>query len=499
MKDETPENNQWRAPLVEGIYAYLLRNPLRFHMPAHKGRGNEWFLRVLGRRVMDVDLSEVRGLDVLGEPAGVIREAEALAAEAFGADHTFFSVNGSSAGLAALMISCCRPGDRVALPRNIHRSAVTGLVLSGAIPVFVEPELDDDLGVVVATTPESYKAAFESVSSLRMALVIHPTYEGFVSDVFQIVRLAHERGIIVVADEAHGGHFRFHESLPPTALEAGVDATVQGLHKTCGSLTQTSMVHIRGGGIHVGRLASALRLLQTTSPSYPLMASLDLARRTLAQEGERRLGEAIELSAEVRNVARSLGMYSPGSDRLPGRGVIAADPTKVLVNGRGIGLPSRLVVEILRDEYAVEPEYHDEWNILFMVTIGDTREAIASLCNGLRAGVQAHKGANDAGTSEDDKGISLATLKIITECKDFYMSPREAYFSDRVAVEPAKAPGRIAAETVCVYPPGVVLLAPGQAIRAPAVDALEYLHESGLRLEGLAGTEPLRIWVVGNE
>lgn len=491
--------NQFRVPLVEGIYSYIAKNPLRFHMPAHKGSVDPSFLRVFGRKIFDIDLTELPGLDYLGEPSGLIREAEALAAEAFGADHTFFSVNGSSLGIVALMMSCCHPGDKVVLPRNVHRSVITGLVLSGAVPLFVEPDVDDGLGLIVGSSVESYLALFESTPGLKMALIIHPTYEGFVSDISSVVQLAHAKGIVVISDEAHGGHFGFHEELPPTALESGVDATVQGLHKTCGSLTQTAMIHVRGQRIDVDRLRSALRLLQSTSPSYPLMASLDLIRRTLVFEGCKRLGRAIELSNAARVAIRSLGIYCPGNDRLPGRGVIGVDPMKILTNGRSIGLPASVIVKTLRTEYGIEPECYDDWNILFIVSMADSGETVESLCRGFRAALETPDREFVPDSTAGCGGIADTILRIESRLGNFRLTPREAYVSDRIMVDVDEAVGRILAEPICVYPPGIVLVVPGQLLDENAVESLLRLHGNGAKLTGLACAEPLRIWVVKNE
>ncbi|MFN5893855.1 MAG: aminotransferase class I/II-fold pyridoxal phosphate-dependent enzyme, partial [Dolichospermum sp.] len=293
--------NQNQTPLIEALKACTTRSHAPFYTPGHKrGQGiSPIFSDLLGKDVFRADLTELTELDNLFTPQSVILAAQELAAEAFGAEKTWFLVNGSTCGIAAAILATCRMGEKIILPRNVHSSVISGLILSGAIPIFINPEYDEYLDITYSIRPELVKAALIKHPDTKAVLIVYPTYNGVCGDIKAISHLTNQYNIPLIVDEAHGAHFHFHPQLPTSALTAGADLTIQSIHKTLGAMTQASMLHIQGNRIDIDRINKALQLVQSTSPSFILLASLDAARHQMAIHGKKLMSQTWELAQEA--------------------------------------------------------------------------------------------------------------------------------------------------------------------------------------------------------
>lgn len=454
------------APLFEALLAYreAVRAPM--HVPGHKmGRAAppEW-RSFFGEQALSIDLTEAPGLDDLHAPEGVIARAQSLAAAAFGADRSFFLVGGTTAGLHALILAACRPGEALAVPRHAHRSVLGALVLAGVRPHWVRVAFDPEFGVATQPDAASLEAALQGAAA---ALLVNPTYYGISAGLAEAIQQVHRHGLPVLVDEAHGSHFRFHPALPPAALDLGADGVVQSLHKTGGSLTQSSICHLgRGSRIGGERLQEMLRLVQTTSPSYLLMASLDVARRELALRGKELWERALTLADEARRRLSAI------------RGIRVApadDPTKLLIDVRGRGISGFEAAEILWQRGGVAVEASGFTWVLAVVTPGDTAESVRLLVDGVAA--------LPVGSRRFEMPGEPPWPEVV-------VPPREAYLGKKVFISLKEASGRVAAEFVAPYPPGIPVVAPGERL-TPAV--LEYLQRATLAGHHLQGPADPRL------
>lgn len=460
-------------------------------MPGHKqGRGASAALAQSLGVALSIDLTEVDGLDDLHAPAGVIEEAQRLAAEAAGGRQSFFLVNGTTAGILALLLAVAGEGvagegRTVLIPRNAHRSVTAGLILSGARPAYLRPCYDADLDLALGIAPSTVAEALARHPDACALMLINPTFHGFAPSVEEITRIC--GNIPVLVDEAHGAHFAFHPGFPVSALRAGAAATVQSWHKTAGSLTQSSMLHL-GQGIEAGRVAAMLRLVQSTSPSYLLMVSLDLARREMALSGRQTLDRALSLATEARRRIEALpGLRCPGPDMVGRPGVAAFDPTKLLIDTRDTGLSGFQVSEYLMRQ-GIALESAGSGYVLAMVTIGDTPETIAAIIKALsdlprQGGLRGFDGHRLSGT---ESGVRSSVPRPLGEppIPPQAMTPRQAYLSPKEPVALERARGRISGEMVAPYPPGIPVLCPGEVIDEQALDYLLMLRSRGAHLQG---------------
>ena len=466
-------NRQGRAPLFEALYEHASKNPAGFHIPGHgQGKGlPEDLLALGGQALFTFDLTELPGLDNLHNPRGPIAQAQDLAAKIYGADRSFFLVNGTSVGIHALLTALAGRGE-VIVPRNAHRSVLGGMVISGADPVYVLPEVIPEFGVDCGVAPLKIRRALETHPGAAVVLAVRPNFYGVAPDLAGQALAAHEAGKPIIVDEAHGAHLRFHPDLPQDAMATGADASVQSTHKLGGSLGQSSMLHLREGLAGADAVAAALRLLQTTSPSYILMASLDLARRQMALHGEALLEKALCLARSVRErLSRIRGLRVLTSDYLP-EGFFGLDATKLVISVRGLGLTGYQVNEQLAGRYNVFVEMADANNIVAFISIGTTRDECDALVNALED------------IAARDK---LPVKEALPGAPSGYrkrMKPRDAWFSPSQKVPLAEARGRICAEAVAVYPPGIPAVNPGEEITAEVHEYLTLVSNMGLPCQG---------------
>lgn len=495
-----------RSPLLGALYNMTATLPM--HMPGHK-RNPSWGAHVSGfgkKGIYDLDFTEVPGLDDLHAPEGIIFQAQKLAALCFKAKHTFFLVNGATVGITAAIMACCKEGDKVLVPRNAHRCVFEGLVLSGATPVYFQPEYNLDLSVPLGPQPGHIHdlIAREKPSAL---ILIHPTYHGAGCDL-SLIQAAKENEIFTIVDESHGSHFCFDSRLPMSAVEAGADIVVHSTHKTLGSLTQTGLLHLAADTLDPEHMAAVLSLLQSTSPSYPLMASLDAMRADLVCEGTDIVGRAVDLAMELRKRISRIKGFSCGELDSNCGGVLnyGYDPTKILLQSsllKGFELGA-----LLRREYNIYPELEEERFVLLMITVGDTMEGIEQLIAALRDISSKQAGCLKADGPIPDNMTMPGSIKPggrMFDCPTrpfdskghrsispafnllpkVVLSPRQAFYAPKQRSSLRKAAGQVSGSLVVPYPPGVPLLCPGEGISSEIVEYLYQIVGKNAHIQGL--------------
>ncbi len=510
--------SQAQTPLLTALAACGDRPHAAFYTPGHKrGQGISAALAaVMGESIFRVDLPELPELDNLFAPEGVIRDAQELAAEAFGAEHTWFLANGSTCGIQAAVLATCRPGDQILLPRNSHQAAIAALILSGAVPIFVQPEYDPDWGIAHSITPAGVAAALAQHPNIRAVMLLYPTYYGACGDVEAIAQLAHQHQIPLLVDEAHAAHFAFHPHLPTSALAAGADLTVQSIHKTLGALTQASMLHLHSQLIDPDRISRALQLVQSTSPSYLLLASLDAARQQMAQHGTALMSRTLELAAIAGDRLSQLPHLRVLAPK-PTPGCLTLDPTRLTVDVSGLRLTGFQADDLLHTQFGVTAELPGLHHLTFILSIGNTQEDIEQLVKGFEQLVSSRSGVDLSPSPLQReqlsgsppfqggfRGISDRSLErsldLLGELDFLHpnnshpnnpafnqnLTPRDAFFAPTETVPIAQAGDRIAAELVCPYPPGIPVLIPGDRISAEALRLLQQVLAAGGVITGCA-------------
>ncbi|MBP0981939.1 MAG: aminotransferase class I/II-fold pyridoxal phosphate-dependent enzyme [Oscillospiraceae bacterium] len=465
--------DQNRAPIYEALERFRDMRVVPFDVPGHKhGRGNPELTAFLGEKCVGIDVNSMKPLDNLCHPVSVIREAEILAADAFGAAHAFLMVGGTTSSVQSMVLSCCKRGDKIILPRNVHRSVINALVLCGAIPVYVNPEVNRRLGISLGMSREQVKKAIEANPDAVAVLVNNPTYYGICSDMRAIVKMAHDAGMLCLADEAHGTHFYFGENMPVSAMEAGADMASVSMHKSGGSLTQSSLLLI-GENMNPGHVRQIINLTQTTSGSYLLMSSLDISRRNLALRGKQVFRKVVEMAEYAREEINATGgYYAFGKELVNGDSVFDFDPTKLSVHTRDIGLAGIEVYDILRDEYDIQIEFGDIGNILAYLSIGDREQELERLVSALAEIRRRYQ--------RDSSGL-LSQEYIDPEV---VISPQQAFYAAKKSVPLAASAGFVCSEFVMCYPPGIPILAPGERITQDILDYIAYAKVKGCSMTG---------------
>jgi arginine decarboxylase len=474
------EDEQFRTPLFDAMVSLAESQKVSFHTPGHKsGKGIATrFRKFVGPRVFSIDLTTLDEVDSLQNPTGVIKEAQELAAKAAGADRSFFLVNGTTVGNHAMVASTTGPGDRVLIARNCHRSVLTGLIMSGAQPIFFQPSFDRDLMLTLNVTFDTVRQAIDANPGARALLLTSPNYYGLCADLEKIVPYAHDRGLMVFVDEAHGPHLKFNPKLPTSALEAGADMCVQSTHKIVGGMTQASMLHTNAGGVNLDDITNTLKLLQTTSPSYILMASLDLARMQMATEGKKLLNRTIKLSEDARaDINKLTGINCFTKDQAKRAGMADMDVTKLTITVSDMGLSGYHVSQTLNIRFGIQVEMADPFHVLVIVSIGDRQDDLNRLVEALKV-IAAETGLQGALLPLDKVHPPTLTNKGV-------MTPRRAFYSDSELVNVADSAGRVSTEIVTVYPPGIPLLVPGEEISQDALNYLRNMAGLGAIIDGL--------------
>jgi len=468
-----------KTPLFTALQQHAAGNPVQFHIPGHKkGRGADpEFRSFIGDNALSIDLINIVPLDDLHQPAGVIREAEQLAADAFGADHTLFSVQGTTGAIMTMLMSVCAPGDEIILPRNAHKSILSAVIFAGAIPVWVEPEKDTRLGIEHGVTPETVRQAIRRHPDSKAVLLINPTYYGTCVDLRRMVEMIHSHNMAVLVDEAHGTLLHFHDRLPMSAMQAGADMAATSVHKLGGSLTQSSVLNVKGDRASIDRVRTMMSMLTTTSTSYLLLASLDTARRQLALHGQALADRTIRLAEEARRQINAIPKLYCYGDEIRGHGGVSDyDPTKLCIHLGELPLTGFEAENWLRAAYNIEVELSTLTNILCLITLGDTEHETERLIHALR-----HLSA--AFGNREMPAVQTGAAAV-PEASQFSLPPREAFYahSERVGLE--QSIGRVITEFVYVYPPGIPILMPGQIITPEVMDYIRQHLKAGLPVKG---------------
>jgi lysine decarboxylase len=471
------------TPYLDALIEYADRDPGRFHVPGHKGGpGADPALReAFGDRMLELDIpAGVEGIDVGPDPADVpFQLAQRLAAEAWGAKRSWFLVNGGSGGNHALCLALAHAGDRVVVQRNVHSSIIDGLVLSGLRPRFCAPELDPELGIAHCLTPAALDAGLAAEPDAVAAMVVSPTYFGAVADIAALVEVAHSRGVPLIADEAWGAHMHFSSALPTAALECGADAVLSSVHKIVGSVTQSAILHLGDCGDRIDErvLDRAVTVIETTSPNAILTASLDAARRQAAVHGERLLAETVASLAELRDRIRATPGLDVLDDRIVGRaGVHAYDPLRLVIDVRGMGATGHRIARLMREQDDINLELYSENVVVAVFGIGE---------HAAKTGERLVDALEHAAARIGEEGEEpLPPFAEPPPWGPTELSPREAFLAAQEVVPFDDAEGRIAAESLAAYPPGVPNVLPGERLTRPTLDYIADSHAHGGLVRG---------------
>ena len=468
-----PYLSQTSAPIQEALERMKRARLVPFDVPGHKrGRGNPELVAFLGSACLDVDVNSMKMLDNLCHPVSVIRDAERLAAEAFRAAHAFFMVSGTTGSVQAMVLSAVGRGDKIIMPRNVHRSAINSLILCGAIPIYVNPGIDDILGIALGMRVEDVAAAIARHPDAKAVFVNNPTYYGICSDLRAITELAHAHGMKVLVDEAHGTHLYFSDRLPVAAMDAGADMAAISMHKSGGSLTQSSLL-LCSDSMPLGYVHQIINITQTTSASYLLLASLDISRRNLALRGREVVDKIIDLVAYARDEINAIGdYYAYGRELIDGAAVFDFDTTKLSIFTRPTGLAGIEVYDILRDDYDIQTEFGDIANLLAYVSVGDRPKDIERLVAALAEIRRNYR-------KDPSKTLKMEYIDPIVVC-----GPQDAFYAEKESLPIAKSCGRICSEFVMCYPPGIPILAPGEQITEEILTYIRYAKKKGCQITG---------------
>lgn len=468
-----------KIPILKSLWDYSKDQITYFHMPGHKG-GNVY--KKLGFDAFDfnllsMDVTEVPGIDNLHCPEEAIKEAQELAAQTFGADHTLFLVNGTTGGIYSMILAATNPGDKIIIPRNCHKS-VTGAVILGRLqPVYISPELDSLLNIASAISPEVVRKAVQEHPDAKAIVITNPTFYGVCSDLEKIAEIAHENNMLLLVDEAHGSHFGFHQELPKTALQCGADMVAQSTHKTLASMTQSSMLHVRSKRVDLDKLKLFLQLTQSTSPSHIMLASLDVSRYIMQHKGEELLQDVIYwcnwLRQEINGQSQ---LYCLSKADIGRAGIYDIDCTRITVNFNKLGISGTHGDDLLRKRFKVQVEMSDLNNIVAICSIGDSQESIKQLAKALVSIGKEHH------ISDVEKPKQV--LGAFDRIPSMKLLPWEAVYQEKEAVSIESCVGRICGEMIVPYPPGIPIIMPGEVINKDIIDYALMCRDNGIKING---------------
>lgn len=476
--------DQTRAPYYEAVMEYIQKGRTAFHMPGH-GRGRiapEELLNFYGENMFLGDLTEVQGLDYLHKPEGVIKEAQEIAADAFGADQSFFLVNGSTIGVIGMMMAAVNPHEKIILQRNTHRSAIAGLVLGQMEPVFIQTRFHPELNMMTGITPADLRDTIRAHPTAKAVLLTCPNYFGMSENTEELIKIARANNLIVLVDEAHGVHLHFHPDLPVSAVDLRADMVVQSLHKTMPSLTQTSILHLNGTLIDPRRVQTLLSYLQSSSPNYLFMVSMDCARRQFALSGEEILDKAIETADKARSRIKALHhLYSFREEIIDDKTICAFDPTKLTVCVKNAGYTGYEVEPLLNDKFNIEIELADLNNILCFITAGNTDQDIDHLFEALQF------------LDKNPREIIDKNITKLPRIPNSILDPWEVFSMKPITQDFEHADGEITYEVIAPYPPGIAYVVPGEIITQEVVDLVTELRAKGSVVQGVSPDNEVKI------
>ncbi|MFH0947534.1 MAG: aminotransferase class I/II-fold pyridoxal phosphate-dependent enzyme [Elusimicrobiota bacterium] len=470
------KTKQEAAPLFEAVYNHAKKRMVSFHTPGHKnGRSiDKKLLSFTGKNVYYFDVTVFPDVDSLHDPTKCIKQAQELMAKAYGVEQSLFLVNGSSSGNQAMFLSACNPGDSIILSRNIHKSVLSGIILSGLWPIWLQPKIDQNFDIILDAEPDQIDEAIKKFPEAKAVFITSPTYNGVTSDLLEIANICHKNNKLLLVDEAHGPHLRFHRDFPISAVEAGADMIVQSVHKILSALSQGSVLHINSDRIDLNRVKKVVSMLQTTSPNYLTLSSIDLARRQAVLHGEKLLGEIIAAAEYGRKkINRFKNFFCFTREDIRSRGY-DLDVTKLTVNVTKTGLSGLEIEDLLNEQYNIQIDCADLFNLIAVMGIGSTKADVQKLVNALED--------IDIKYHGNEKNWNLNLPSLTTE---MVITPRDVFFvknSKRVPLN--KAAGHISAQTLTPYPPGIPILIPGERITKEICDYLVELSSKNIRISG---------------
>ncbi len=478
-------DKQYKTPFFTKLKQYGEKNIAPFDVPGHKlGRIPNDLIDYTGKQVYLLDSNSPIGLDHLNKPTGVILESEQLMADACKADKAYFITNGTTIGILAMILTACKANDKIILPRNVHKSVINGLILSGAIPVFVKPNINKDLGIANDITYNNVEEAIQENPDAKAVFVINPTYFGVISDLVQITELAHKNNMLVLVDEAHGAQFYFSDKLPISAMEANADMTALSMHKTAGSFTQSSVILCKGILVDNSRLRSSLNMLQSTSPSSLLMASLDVARKTMYFEGAKKIDSLLTMAKAARmKLAKIPGIQVFDKDYFLKTNSFDYDETKIIIKVSDLGLSGFEVYNLVMKDSNIQLELAESHIVLAVLTIGTTKQHLERL-------VQAFRKLSNKYYKQRDK---LPKIEFTYQFPEAYTRPRDAYHAPKLAVTLDDALNEVCAEQVMIYPPGIPILIPGEIITQEVIEDIKFYTKKGSALQSDLGNNHIQI------
>ncbi|WP_314726280.1 aminotransferase class I/II-fold pyridoxal phosphate-dependent enzyme [uncultured Veillonella sp.] len=490
-------SNQERMPFVEALEAYRKEHFIPFHTPGHKiGVEAPPLLKDWMGPALPYDLGVMYALDDLHEPEGELKEAQELVAELYGADCCWFSINGTTALIEAMIMGTVGPDETIIIPREAHRSVISGLVLSGAKPVYMDCQFDERWGIPLGVSLEAAVTTMDAHPEAKAILLVYPNYYGVGVDIVNIVKEAHKRGLIVLVDEAHGPHLPFSASLPIGAIEAGADLVAQSTHKSIGSLTQTSWLLGQGERINKRRITQMHQMLQSTSPNYIFLASLDMARHQLATVGKELVSRTVELSLYLRNELKKISGTTTMEYRDIQNRVTNYDCTKILIDAKELGLTGVVFEQMLRKQ-RIEVELVQAHHVLVLITIGDTKASVDALIKAVKTvSDEVLHGSYTTNHSLDGDFDVLSKGSAVLPEPVVRVTPRNAMYAEREQVPLSAALHRIAGETIAYYPPGIPCVAVGEVISESVLQYIENRKALGYVPNGADDMTLETIWVL---
>ena len=473
-------DKQSKVPIFDTLLGHAKRNVTSFHTPGHKnGKGIDPVLKeVTGDGLYKFDVTVFDEVDSLHDPVGPIKKAEELMAQAYGVKHSLFLVNGTSVGNIAMFLSACDPGDSIIVSRSSHKSIMGGIILSGVWPIWLQPTIDQNLDIIFNSTYEEIKQALEMYPEARAVFLTSPTYNGVATEVKKIADLCHRKGKILLVDEAHGPHLKFNDKLPMSAVDAGADLCVQSTHKILSALSQGSVLHHNSKLVDINRVKKIVSMLQTTSPQYLTLASIDLARRQAVLHGKEMFDKVIEAAEWARKEinAKIPNMRCLTKNDIKDRN-FDLDLTKLTINVTKTGLSGYEVDEILAKKYNIQVDCSDTFNLIAIMGIGSDMDDVQKLVTALKEISKNYKGTQ-----------KNWILKIPSLATEMVMTPREVFLSHDIKKIPlAKSVGHVSAQVLTPYPPGIPVVIPGERISKEICDYLVEMASKGIRISGQEG------------
>jgi len=484
-------DKQNKVPVFDTLLGHAKRNVTSFHTPGHKnGKGIDPVLKqVTGDGLYKFDVTVFDEVDSLHDPVGPIKKAEELMAQAYGVKHSLFLVNGTSVGNIAMFLSACDPGDSIIVSRSSHKSIMGGIILSGVWPIWLQPTIDQNLDIIFNSTYEEIKQALEMYPEVRAVFLTSPTYNGVATEVKKIADLCHRKGKILLVDEAHGPHLKFNDKLPMSAVDAGADLCVQSTHKILSALSQGSVLHHNSKLVDINRVKKIVSMLQTTSPQYLTLASIDLARRQAVLHGKEMFDKVIEAAEWAR---KEINEKIPNMRCLTKNDIkdrnFDLDLTKLTINVTKTGLSGYEVDSILAKEYNIQVDCSDTFNLIAIMGIGSDMDDVQKLVAALKDISKKYKGTQ-----------KNWILKIPSLATEMVMTPREVFLSHDIKKIPlAKSVGHVSAQVLTPYPPGIPVVIPGERISKEICDYLLEMVSKGVRISGQEGDKLKMVKVFAN-